>query len=631
MILKICLILVYFIISFESSYADDIPVIVIAPSKVNQSYSTVGSSVSSLSAEDIEENGKFFLGEILNDSLPGMNYFRSGGYGTVSGIQLRGLPKRYSTVYIDGVKMSDPSSSDNSFYFSNIMTSSIDKVEILRGSNSSIYGSGAIGGVINIFTKKGKHKETKINLNGGSNGTDNIDFSSGNSYGDHSYFIAINKFNTDGISAMNDEKTTNDNDSYKNTSIIANYSYQIGNNSTLSGSLRYSDSFLNYDEVTSGRTDANNSSDDDELSYNLSYKFKKDNFNHILTYNYTGIDRATKNYLNNSKNYYGYRDSVNYIGNYNFNLDTKIVFGLENEFDKAKFQKDWPTDYLESDEAIYSQFLDLQFRPSEKLYSTLGMRRDDHTTAGAYNTGRVTLAYKIDGNSKIRSSYGTGLRYPTLYDYFYGSVVSKKEDLAPEKSNSFDIGYETKLEKINTDLIVSVYKIDYDDALEGWQSNGWKIKNTTAKIESKGIEIEALYKRSEKFNVSFNYNYTDTHDGADCDDPDVGSTSCIDQSMVRVPRHSSNINFSLETKNNLKHFIYFKYNGEVRDYGNPNNSFKDVILDEYVTVDYSLKYNLLNNGEIYMDINNLFNNNYEQAFMYSSLGRNINIGLRKFY
>ena len=138
MILKLSLIFIYFILSVKSSFADNIPVIVIAPSKINQSYSTVGTSVSSLSAEDIQENGKFFLGQILNDSLPGMNYFRSGGYGTVSGIQLRGLPKRYSTVYIDGVKMSDPSSSDNSFYFSNIMTSSIDKVEILRGSNSSI-------------------------------------------------------------------------------------------------------------------------------------------------------------------------------------------------------------------------------------------------------------------------------------------------------------------------------------------------------------------------------------------------------------------------------------------------------------------------------------------------------------
>ena len=149
--------LILFLSFFESVkiYAKDIPIIVIAPSKIDQSYSTVGTSVTSLSNNEIQENGEFFLGEVLNDNLPGMNYFRSGGYGTVSGVQLRGLPKRYSTVYIDGVKMSDPSSSDNSFYFSNIMTSSIDKVEVLRGSNSSIYGSGAIGGVINIYTKKG--------------------------------------------------------------------------------------------------------------------------------------------------------------------------------------------------------------------------------------------------------------------------------------------------------------------------------------------------------------------------------------------------------------------------------------------------------------------------------------------
>ena len=133
---------------------------------------------------------------------------------------------------------------------------------------------------------------------------------------------------------------------------------------------------------------------------------KNDNSKNTFSYNYTGIERATKNYLNNSKNYYGYRDSFNFLGEYNLSLDTRFVYGLENEFDRAKFQKDWPTDYLESDEAIYSQFFDLQMRPSENIYSTFGIRRDDHTTAGAHNSGRITFAYKLDNNTKIRSSYG---------------------------------------------------------------------------------------------------------------------------------------------------------------------------------------------------------------------------------
>ena len=114
------IILISYCFKFDAKSLD-IPIIVIAPNKNPQSYSTVGSSVSIINQETISNSNNFFLGETLDKNLPGMNYFRSGGYGTVSGIQLRGLPKRYSTVYIDGVKMSDPSSSDNSFYFSNII------------------------------------------------------------------------------------------------------------------------------------------------------------------------------------------------------------------------------------------------------------------------------------------------------------------------------------------------------------------------------------------------------------------------------------------------------------------------------------------------------------------------------
>ena len=182
--------LVFFYIYPTTVFGDKFPIIVISPSKTSQSYGTVGSSVSIIDNQKIKNSGNFFLSDIIDKNLNGMNYFRSGGYGTISGIQIRGLPKRYSTVYIDGVKMSDPSSSDNSFYFSNIMNSSIDRVEILRGSHSSIYGSGAIGGTINIITKEPNQNNIKdLSLKTGSNGTQSIDLSYGKDFGNYNFFV----------------------------------------------------------------------------------------------------------------------------------------------------------------------------------------------------------------------------------------------------------------------------------------------------------------------------------------------------------------------------------------------------------------------------------------------------------
>ena len=166
-------------------------------------------------------------------------------------------------------------------------------------------------------------------------------------------------------------------------------------------------------------------------------KAQKDGkFKNTVVYNKTDIERATKSYTNASKNYFGDRDAINLVGEYNFNLDTKIVYGFDNEFDKANYQDDWSGLYENNDESIHSQYFDFQFRPQEKLYTTIGFRRDDHTTAGDYNTGRMTAAYKLNNSSKIRASYGTGIRYPALYDYFYGTVVGEKEILKPEKKRT---------------------------------------------------------------------------------------------------------------------------------------------------------------------------------------------------
>jgi Outer membrane cobalamin receptor protein len=119
MFLKFNLYFIIFIFLFSLKIqAKEIPIIVISAGKSNQSISAVGSDITVLDSKTIYESEHNFLGDIINEKIPGMNFFQSGGHGTQAGIQLRGLPKRYSTVYIDGVKMSESSNPDNSFYIS---------------------------------------------------------------------------------------------------------------------------------------------------------------------------------------------------------------------------------------------------------------------------------------------------------------------------------------------------------------------------------------------------------------------------------------------------------------------------------------------------------------------------------
>ena len=129
MMLRI-LIILYAILISSLAFSKEIPIIVISASKNPQSLSSVGTSVTILDEKFFKNSSEYFLGDALSTSTTGANFFQSGGHGTSSAIQLRGMPKRYSTVYIDGIKMSDPSSVSNDFDFANILTSQVSRVEI---------------------------------------------------------------------------------------------------------------------------------------------------------------------------------------------------------------------------------------------------------------------------------------------------------------------------------------------------------------------------------------------------------------------------------------------------------------------------------------------------------------------
>ena len=642
-------------------FADSVPVIVISAGKSPQSLSTVGTNVTVISGETIRNSSESFLGNIIDGKSTSINMFQSGGQGNIMGIQLRGLEKRYSTVYIDGVKMSDPASPDNSFYFQNIMKESIDRVEILKGNQSTLYGPNAIGGTIHIFTKKGEEGQKPVlEVQSGSNNAKSINYSIGGANDKINFYLGLNRFLTSGISARNDDTES---DKYRNEGLNGNFGYEFNEDLKLHTSLRYVNTDIKYDAVAKSSSDLNDRSNDIESSYSLKVIHDKGKFNNTLNYNKTYIERKTTETARTKQNYFGFRDSVNWVGIYNFNLDNKIVYGVDTEFDAARYTGDYApsaTGWAKTlkdkaaNEHIFSQYFDYQFRPLEKLYTTFGLRSDEHSSTGRKTSGRTTLAYKLDSKTIIRSSFGSGIRFPSLYDLHYadgntnasgggsyagdGYLGLKVEDIKAERANSYDIGYETYFANYDLGLNVSYFNIEQKNPLNGDSRNNWKIQNTKGVNTTEGIELSLGWKpEDKKFDVGLNYTFTNSYDSNTCNSDIVNYRGCnltsskLGGSKVRVPINAFTSNISHNTLPNLKNSLQIKFVDEVREFGDSNNSFKDVILEDYTTVDFISNYSLFNTYNLSIQAKNIFDDNYEQAHGYSSLGRSFFFGLKKVY
>ena len=628
---------VYFIFISNFVCSKEIPTIVISAGKTIQSYSSVGSQVTVIDSKTIENSSETFLTDLLNEESQGLNIFRLGGVGTNTGIQMRGLPKRYSTIYIDGVKMYDPSSPDNAFYAEGLFKDSIDRIEILKGSQSSLYGNSAVGGTINIFTKEGrlgKHQDASIST--GYDNTKDAHYSINGADEKQNYYIGYNFYSTDGISAMNNDT---ENDPYDINSLIANYGYKISENNTIKNSIILKDSFLKFDEPTNGRDDTKNSSDNIEVHYNLKLINNIKNFKNTFGFNKSATSRNVTTFTGKDNTYEGFKNMFTYLGEYNFNLDNKIIYGADTEFFKAKYPTDPGTNQT-TDEEIHSQYVDYQFRPYKNVYTTIGGRNDIHTTAGDEQSYRGTLAYNLGRNSKIRSSYGTGFLFPALYETGqYGFSNQVKDRINAEKTKSFDIGYETFFEGKNLGFNITYFDILVEDPIMGSNITFFQDNVTNAENKSKGIELSTNWNDNKKLSIGLDYTFTKSYSGMDCDKPRkdaFGYTSCldlnngpIDFAMVRVPLHAISSKIKYKFNKNLYSSLLFTYKGRTRDYGGSDYGFKDQILDEYFLIDFKSSYKLSESYKIDFSLKNVLDKNYENSFLYSGTPRTMNIGLKK--
>ncbi len=634
MLKKILKLLIILIFPAKELFAADVPVIVIAPSKKAQSVSTVGTSVTVLNETFFQNSNELFLGDALATNSTSINFFQNGGQGQTSAIQLRGLPKRYSTVYIDGVKMSDPASVSNDYDFNHLLTSQIARVEILKGNQSSVYGSGAIGGTINITTKKGEPGFQKnIQYNNASHGTNNLSLSLSGADENDNFYIGLERFQTDGMSAMthNDEE-----DRYRNNSLVANYAHKFSDKIKFESNLRVAETYSQYDkEVDTSSADHSEELDALQSSSNISLVYEPNNqFTNKLTLANTYIERiaaATPNSGNAAQdNYYGDRYAFIYSGNYNFNLDNSIVFGFEREEDQMGYNKDM-TGRIDNHAYVTSSYFDYQSRFTNNIYATFGSRFDEHKHSGDEEAHRATLAYLFnDKSTKLKSSYGTGFRFPSLYEFFYQDAGT--HNLVAEKSEGFDFGIEKSFSDLGLSIDATYFNLKYYDTLEAWNTSSWLVKNLPGTVKSQGLELVSKWKKSDKLNFDLNYTYTSTYDGAEQDDPDKNE-SYHDARMVRVPRNIINLvtNMKIPGYKNLDLSLSTKWSDNSRDYGNGNRTWRDETLDDYLVNDLSIKYNLWNTYNLFFDINNILDEKYETTRDYSQMDRSFNFGIRRVY
>ena len=289
------------------------------------------------------------------------------------------------------------------------------------------------------------------------------------------------------------------------------------------------------------------------------------------------------------------------------------------------------TGRLDDHAYVTSTYFDYQSRVTNNIYVTFGSRFDEHKHAGNEDSHRATLAYLFDDKStKLKSSYGTGFRFPSLYEYFYQDAGTHV--LRAEKSESFDLGIEKSFSDLGLSIDATYFNLKYYDTLEAWNSSSWLVKNLPGTVKSQGLELASKWKKSDKLNFDLNYTYTSTYDGAEQDDPDKNHAYTMAQ-MVRVPRNIINLatNIKIPGYKNLDLTLNTKWSDEARDYGNGNRTYQDEGLDDYLVNDLSIKYNLWNTYNLFFDINNILDEKYETVRDYSQMDRSFNFGIRRVY
>jgi len=631
--LALCLIASSFLFAQQRQKMESLDTVLI-DSKIPLARKNSGKVIAVINKEKLEESTGKSVAQIVNE-ISGIEINGShSNAGQNLGYFVRGGRNGQVVIMVDGVQLNDPSQIANDYDLRLIPATSIEKIEILKGASSVLYGSGAATAVINIFTKKASEKPIAATFTssvGSNRATETKDYKPE----EFNNFVSINgtlkKFfynasfsnnYVDGLSAVSapeGEKPFNS-DVFNRYDGRINLGYKINKDITISQFFSFDKYKADFDDV--GFFDADYRSLTKQLKTGGHFEWKYKKGVYVFNDNYSWIEREIESLYPvkydakaySMDNYLSYNFSKQITALVGLNLNISSFNSFVIPFGEETFSQNVNEDVAKFN--IIDPYVNFVYTSDFGLNINTGVRLNNHSDYGTHFVYNFNPSYGFDfkkNTLKILGSYSTAYITPSLYqlyDSLYGNT-----DLKPEENRTIEIGFEFTSE--NTLRVSAVYfarnEMNYVDFIEvNPDTFTYQYQNISKEFEASGVEVELSKKVGEKLNITANYTYT----------------KADKRFSLRIPKSKLNTSIGYQVIPSTFIGLNYQYNSEREDsfYNTETFASEHVSLDSFGLLDFTITHQLSKEVTLFANVSNILDEEYEDLYRFQSRGRNMRIG-----
>jgi vitamin B12 transporter len=617
-----------------ASAATAVEQVVVTANRTPSQADQVGQSFTVLTLDQIRLDQETQVADILART-PGVTMVQNGGPGGTASIFIRGADSDETLVLIDGVKVNDPSDPGTGYDFSNLYAGDIARIEVLRGPQSTLYGSEAMGGVVNTITAVAtKPFEGDIQAEGGSYGTAYVRGGIGGKEDNFDWRLGAWYDSTDGVSDFDKTFGGTGNDAFHTAGASGRLRYDVTPTVQLDERAYYTwsrNEFDGYDTPSGAFGNDNEYGRTQQVvDYTgLNFQLLDGRLQNRVAFEYNLLDRVNEDPDQPGTKFTfidkGASTTFEYEGVYAIAPGYPAVFGAQNE--RSTIDADSPLfpPTVTADDDIASGYAQISGEVLPGLTLTGGGRYDANSTFGGHATGQASAAWRLNGgNTILRASFGQGFKAPSLYELYseYGNP-----SLRPEQANGWDAGIEQHFFDGRVIVQATYFGRETKDLIEFIScygvTTGGCATNTAGgyyanvdRAMAQGAEVEASWQAASRLQLSGNY----THD-YDVDRSPGSPTYGLQ--LPRQPRNTANLSASYVWPIKLTTIVALRYADRTFD-----DAANTIPLQSYVLWDIRASYPLRPHLEVYGRIENLTDKHYETAYQYGSLGRAAYAGVR---